>query len=485
MPRFPGADGRASSSIGQAKRYVFFAFPLSVALGSISCTSNNPALEADLSLGPIRHNTLDQRIDQAAADGGEPGRNVQLSDTGPEIQFDARRAVPEVGVLRDAGLPVDAGAPLGDLAADMPASDMEPAVVEDAQTPDQRIDRDDDGDGYSQQQGDCDDSDASIHPEAEDLPYDGIDQDCADGDLVDVDGDGQASEQVRGGTDCDDTDASIFPGAVDVPFDQVDQDCDGRDELTEGATIVAEQSANNAEVAASTSGQLLLVWNHYDITAGTRSVTARRMTASAVALGPPIVVGPAASGVTSVSAVASNGRSYLVVYARGDSRETILLARSISTNGSLGAEQVVARSERQISDVRLVYRAQHYGVAWTTLNQEQTLRQVWLRRLNAAGTGVGAAINVGIAPAPAWRLYGTTLAADDNGGFLVAWNAGPADGKQRWDRHICSHGRSESGTPADNTTNLTAAPGIQELPGASLWHDVISGRLARPHKQWV
>lgn len=39
-----------------------------------------------------------------------------------------------------------------------------------------------DGDGYTEDEGDCDDDDADIHPEAEDIPGDGIDQDCEDGD---------------------------------------------------------------------------------------------------------------------------------------------------------------------------------------------------------------------------------------------------------------------------------------------------------------
>ena len=37
---------------------------------------------------------------------------------------------------------------------------------------------DDDSDGYSESQGDCDDTDPQIHPGASELPDDGIDQDC-------------------------------------------------------------------------------------------------------------------------------------------------------------------------------------------------------------------------------------------------------------------------------------------------------------------
>ena len=87
---------------------------------------------------------------------------------------------------------------------------------------------DEDGDGWYLDGGDCDDTDPEIHPDAEDIPYDGIDQDCDGSDLVDVDGDGYAADH-QGGLDCDDTDAGIHPGAWDIPNDGIDQDCDGAD----------------------------------------------------------------------------------------------------------------------------------------------------------------------------------------------------------------------------------------------------------------
>ena len=89
-----------------------------------------------------------------------------------------------------------------------------------------------DGDGYSSVAmggDDCDDSDATIHPGATEIPYDGVDQDCDDADLTDVDGDGFASTLVPGGTDCDDAEAMIHPGAAETWYDGVDQDCDGND----------------------------------------------------------------------------------------------------------------------------------------------------------------------------------------------------------------------------------------------------------------
>ncbi|MBS3759382.1 MAG: fibronectin type III domain-containing protein [Desulfobacterales bacterium] len=93
-------------------------------------------------------------------------------------------------------------------------------------------DIDDDGDGYTENEGDCDDTDASIYPGAEEICGDGIDQDCDGSDLTcpeDIDDDGDGYTENDG--DCDDTDASIYPGAEEICGDGIDQDCDGSDEV--------------------------------------------------------------------------------------------------------------------------------------------------------------------------------------------------------------------------------------------------------------
>ncbi len=82
-----------------------------------------------------------------------------------------------------------------------------------------------DGDGFVEPE-DCNDNDADAFPGSEELPYDGIDQDCDGEDLSDVDGDGFDSE-LAGGADCNDLRADVNPGAVEVPYDGFDQNCDG------------------------------------------------------------------------------------------------------------------------------------------------------------------------------------------------------------------------------------------------------------------
>ncbi len=117
---------------------------------------------------------------------------------------------------------------------------------------------DDDGDGFAEVSGDCDDTDSAVSPGEEEIA-DGVDNDC-DGciDDFDLDGDGWTAcdsgavvdcnaedtvvctaELLRSGDyvegscafafDCDDSEDSVQPCEADVAYDAVDQSCDGID----------------------------------------------------------------------------------------------------------------------------------------------------------------------------------------------------------------------------------------------------------------
>jgi hypothetical protein len=77
---------------------------------------------------------------------------------------------------------------------------------------------DNDGDGYTEDQGDCDDSDSSIYPGATEICEDGIDQDC---------------------------DGSDLPGTTEICGDGIDQDCDGSDLVSLSCTDIAGNWVGN------------------------------------------------------------------------------------------------------------------------------------------------------------------------------------------------------------------------------------------------
>lgn len=90
-------------------------------------------------------------------------------------------------------------------------------------------DVDDDGDGYSEDVGDCNDGNPEIRPGATEI-CDGYDNDCnrqVDEGAEDSDSDGYEHPGCSAvGDDCRDGDASSYPGATES-CDDVDHDCSG------------------------------------------------------------------------------------------------------------------------------------------------------------------------------------------------------------------------------------------------------------------
>ncbi len=97
---------------------------------------------------------------------------------------------------------------------------------------------------YASDPGDCDDTDSTIYPGADDTWYDDIDQDCAGNDDWDADGDG-FDAGTTDTDDCDDLDPSVNPGATEICGNGVDDDCDGD---AHGCGIVGNIHASDADL---------------------------------------------------------------------------------------------------------------------------------------------------------------------------------------------------------------------------------------------
>jgi hypothetical protein len=98
-------------------------------------------------------------------------------------------------------------------------------------------DSDVDSDGYTANEGDCNDAKAAINPGAIEICGDGIDQDCDGNDCENFDNDRDGYTPNEG--DCNDANYFIHPGAIEICNDGKDQDCNGSDLICDGCFEVS------------------------------------------------------------------------------------------------------------------------------------------------------------------------------------------------------------------------------------------------------
>jgi len=120
------------------------------------------------------------------------------------------------------------------------------------------LDPDDDGDGYTVGEGDCNDNDSTVFPGASEICGDGIDQDCNGSDEACMDPDNDGDGVTVGQGDCNDNDATIYPGAIEICGDAIDQDCNGSDlACTAGPSAPTGVDASDG----TPSGLVRVTWN--------------------------------------------------------------------------------------------------------------------------------------------------------------------------------------------------------------------------------
>ncbi len=141
------------------------------------------------------------------------------------------------GISTDVTIPQDTGD--GDGGADGGDTDGGSTITDGGGT----TGTDDDEDDWTVEEGDCNDADPNVHPDATDVCYDGVDSDCDGSNDFDCDGDGYESSAYEG-DDCLDTDAAVYPGASESRADGKDSDCD--DQVDEDAYCNVYAPMSNA-----------------------------------------------------------------------------------------------------------------------------------------------------------------------------------------------------------------------------------------------
>ncbi len=235
---------------------------LALGLGSIAGCSCGPCLHVEPNDSPVQ--PLDSEAPDSEPEDSEPpdgdGDGYAGADDCDDTDANIHPGATEVcdGVDNDCDGDVDEGL-TQTVYADVDGDGFgDDEVTEEACEPDS---------GQVGRGGDCDDNDASIHPEAPES-CDGVDNDCdgeVDEDLGDTwyedfDGDGYGapgtgivvcdaclSGYVHDDNDCDDRDPSVSPGADEV-CDGADNDCDG--DVDEGC-FAQNRSAARQRLASS------------------------------------------------------------------------------------------------------------------------------------------------------------------------------------------------------------------------------------------
>ena len=134
---------------------------------------------------------------------------------------------------------------------------------------------DGDADGFESSEaggGDCDDDDPEVNPDADEVWYDGLDQNCDGANDYDQDGDGFMAaafnaDMHTGGGDCQDVDPDIYPGAPDDWYDGVDSDCDGRNDYDfdeDGYTALEYSGTDCDDTIPTVNPGGTEVWNGLD-----------------------------------------------------------------------------------------------------------------------------------------------------------------------------------------------------------------------------
>jgi len=364
-----------------------------------------------------------------------------------------------------------------------------------------------DGDGWPSD-FDCDDEDEDVFPNADEIPGDGVDQDCSgsdeqgsggeggqanfpceqdcgDGDVggetstaVEIGRDEDQDGYTEASGDCDDHDPFMHPGAFDAPADGIDQNCDGLDSAdadgdgVDGAPDGADCDDTRAEVFP---GAIEIVLNGIDENCDGSDLAGKEQALGI--LSSDAVVGEAPD----VAVVDLDGEPHLLVV-WADSRVAVrqdIYAQLLTLDGhAVGEEVAVAVDTAEAkAGVRIASSGDTALVVWSSADG------IFAQQLDAEGAPFGIAFGIADAGALDPRPAAGGWADESGPSWAIAWRRpGDEPGTQAQLRSMSMEAEAVR-SPIENIGNSQALVGAATVVGTptgfvAAWSGAVSDDAA-------
>ncbi|MFQ5670725.1 MAG: M36 family metallopeptidase [Acidobacteriota bacterium] len=304
---------------------------------------------------------------------------------------------------------------------------------------------------------DCDPFRGTVFPTAPEI-CDGLNNDCNDPawpalPAPETDDDGDTFSECDG--DCDDTDPNNFPGNIEV-CDGLDNDCDGiansfecgqcftpTEILDEVRVTTNDLATSQAPSVAWTGAEYGLVWQ--DNRFGINEILFARLDPAGNLLGSERRITQSPSG-ASDPVVVWTGSEFGVAFLRSSN---LFFVRLSTTGTVLGSELQITNVVSTSREEDLVWTGSEFGLAWS--DNRDGNNEIYFARIDAAGALQGTEVRVtsdtgsSRLPAIAWNGTHYAIAFNDN-----------RDGN----REIYLSRLDATGTKVGTDTRLTTDTGI-------------------------